>query len=256
MKMMEGYEDAALVNARYGASKMATIETEQGAAPYTGDDVTDTEDDGAIMQEIEPGIVEELPAGKKLVAFDPKYPTGEFASFMQQMNRGVAAGLHIAYHTLANDLSGVNYSAGRLGEQENRLTWQMLQKFCIEKLHDVIYEDWLTVQLATGGIRVPSRNGEPRPLRAALFDKYAEVEWQPMKWPFIDPAKEMNSYQTAIDLGVMSRSQVIRDLGRNPEDVQAEIEQEKEFYDSIGMTGAVSIDQNTEEADDDDEEND
>ena len=238
LRMLDGFEDAALVNARYGASKMATIETEAGAAPYTGDDVPDDEDDGEVLQEIEAGIVEELPVGKKLVAFDPTYPSNEFASFVQQMNRGAAAGLNMAYHTFANDLSGVNYSAGVLGEQENRLSWCMLQTFTVDRLCSVVFEEWLSIQLATGGIAVPTKTGVPKPLRAAMFDKYAEVEWQPMRWAAIDPVKTMRGYEIGINLGLYSKSQVIRELGRNPDDVQQEIENEYDFYDKFGVNTA------------------
>lgn len=216
LNMLDGYEDAALVNARVGASKMGFFLTEDGMAPMVGAEETD----GSITVSAEPGEFETLPATvKDFKEFNPAYPMGEFPSFVKQILRGVSAGLGVSYHTLSGDLESVNFTSGRLGTQEDREVWKQLQNWFIDAVCHRIQPRWERQAILRGLV-----DG------ADYFDlneyKMA-VGWQPRRWPHIQPREESAARELAIKLRLASRSQFIREDGNDPDEVWAECEAEE-----------------------------
>ena len=226
LNMLGGYEDAALVNARVGAAKMGFIETPSGDG-YIGDD---EDAQGNIIAEAEPGVFEEVPAGTQFHEFNPQYPNGEFGDFVKAALRGIASGLGVSYHKLANDLEGVNYSSGRLGELEDREIWKTIQQWFIDTFLRRVYDDWIKSALIRQKITVAGR-----PLKVERLEKFRRVSWQPRRWQWVDPQKEVNAQKVAIELGLRSRSDIIREQGRDPEDVWAEIAREREVMAAMGI---------------------
>jgi lambda family phage portal protein len=80
---LQGFEDAAVQNARASASKMGFIEYEQGFGPEADDEA-----DVAGSITAEPLSFHELPEGAKIAEWNPQYPSGEFAVFNKAMLRG------------------------------------------------------------------------------------------------------------------------------------------------------------------------
>lgn len=227
MNMLNGYEEASLVNARAGASKMGFYTT-TGATQYAGDD---TDADGNLLEEVEPGMMTRLPQGVEFSPYDPTYPNGEFSNFVKQSLRGISAGLGVSYNTLANDLEGVNFSSMRHGAIEEREIWQVIQQWMIDGYCRPIFEKWLTVQLLAGTITIAGS-----PLKFEREEKYRQVGWQPRRWRWIDPMKDVQANILAVNNGFRSRSDIIRDLGDDPEDVWAEIEQENKMLKDKNIT--------------------
>lgn len=254
MKMLDGFEDAALVNARAGANKTAIIETEPGTnAEYTDapDDTPESEDDENI-EELEAGSVEYLEAGQKLVAFDPTYPSGEFGVFNEAILRAISAGLNLSYNSLANDLKGVSFASGRIGVTEDREMWKALQTFVIEGLCEVVVEDWLSIQLGTGKLVVQGTSGQQKPLRLIDFEKFNDFFYRGKRWAYINPLQEWNANRTAHELNAKSVSQMIRDSGEDPDEVFEEIANEKELFKTLGFE-VVSITDTSDDGDIDEE---
>lgn len=215
MHHLQGFEDAAVQNARASASKMGFIEYEQGFGPEV-DEGTDVA--GSINAE--PLSFHELPEGAKLAEWNPQYPSGEFAVFNKAMLRGAATGWGVAYNSLANDLEGVNFSSIRDGKIDEREGWKELQQWLIEKLCQGVYRDWLKIALLSEKI-VNLKNGKPLP--ASRIATYRQVHWQPKRWPWVDPKSDATAKVTEIRAGLTSPSQVIREQGRDPDTVYQEI---------------------------------
>jgi len=226
MNMLEGYEEAALVNARSGASKMGFFTTPDGVSG-----IGEEQDDGEMLTSAEPGTFEDLPPGVEFQPYNPDYPNGEFEGFVKGALRGIAAGLGVSYHTLSSDLSGANYSSLRQGALEDRAVWMMLQDWLIESLLDPMYRDWLQAALFAGAITVLGK-----PLKSDRIDKYTRVSWQPRRWQWVDPAKEMAAAETAVNNRFRSISDIIREQGRDPETVWAEIARERARLQALGIT--------------------
>ena len=228
LSMLNGYEEAELVAARVASAKMGFFEQEGGAEEYIGDDV---DDDGNIITDAEPGSFEVLPKGMKVADWSPQHPTTSFADFVRANLRGIAAGLGVSYFTLANDLENVNYSSGRLGALEDREGWKALQNWLIGAFIEPVYTDWLRMALATSQIVVKGQ-----PVTLARYAKLQRVTWQPRRWSWVDPQKDLTAQKTAVELRVKSISEVIREMGSDPEEVFTEIAEERERMNELGIT--------------------
>lgn len=213
MKQLVGFENAAIVNARIGASKMGVIQWKEGRGPEFEED----EQLGFEMS-AEPGEFPVLPEGAELHEWNPQYPSGEFATFNKAMLRGIAAGFGVLYNNLANDLEGVNFSSIRQGTLDEREHWKEMQEWLIESLIQPVFETWLPRALLGGHITVKGR-----PLKPERIDRYAVVSWQPRRWAWIDPQADIQAAVTAKNHLLDSPGRIIREQGRDPSDVWREI---------------------------------
>jgi lambda family phage portal protein len=213
-QMLHGYEEAELVAARVASAKMGFFETDPekaGPEEYEGD----KDSSGAELVDAEPGTFEDLDPGKKFVAFDPQHPSSAFDSFVKANLRGMASGLGVSYHTMANDLKGVNYSSGRLGALEDRELYKELQTFLIETLiQPVVIDDWLPLALLSGRLNIGGT-----PLKSSRLSKYKRIHFQGRRWSWVDPKKDLEGYGIALDRRLQSPQQVIRERGDDPEEI-------------------------------------
>ena len=228
LNMLGGFEEAALVNARAGAGKMGFYKNLNDLTEVASQDT-----DGNFIDDSDPGSWHKLPPGVEIQEYDPTYPSNEFGQFVKASLRGIAAGLGVSYHALANDLEGVNYSSGRLGIADERDVWKTLQNWMIDSFLETVYERWLERQLILKSITI---NG--RPLRDSMFDKYADVDFAGRRWAGIDPAKEAKANTEDVALSTKSRSQIIREDGRDPDQVWDEIAAENARLESLGIKTA------------------
>lgn len=226
MHHLQGFEDAAVQNARASASKMGFIQYREGFGPEA-DENTDVA--GSINAE--PLSFHELPEGAELAEWNPQYPSGEFAVFNKAMLRGACTGWGVAYNGLSNDLEGVNFSSIRDGKMDERENWKELQQWLIEKLCTVVFRDWLKIALLSG--KVIGKAGKPLP--AGKLPVYQKVHWQGKRWAWIDPKSDATAKTTEIRAGLTSPSQVIREQGRDPETVFQEIAEDIELMKSAGI---------------------
>jgi lambda family phage portal protein len=211
MKQLQGFEDAAIVNARIGAAKMGFLQWENGMGPADADDE-------APEIEAEAGTFHELPPGLTLKEFNPAYPAGEFGPFMKHVLRSFAAGVSVPYNELAADLEGVNFSSIRQGTLDSREHWKELQEWLIESLIQPVFESWLPQALLRR--QITTEDGLALP--AEKIDRYKAVCWQPRRWQWIDPRADVDGAVEAISHGLASPSQIIREQGRDPHAVRVE----------------------------------
>lgn len=224
---LEGFETAAVQNARAGAAKMGFIEYESGFGPDT--------DGEPVTVDAEPLGFVELPEGAHLAKFDPQYPSGEFAVFHKAMLRGAAAGMGVLYNNLAGDLEGVNFSSIRQGTLDEREHWKDCQQWLIEDLVEPVYNAWLRWSLLAG--KITKANGAALP--ADRLAAFREVQWQPRRWEWIDPRADADSAISSIRAGLTSPGAVIRERGRDPETVYREIAQDLEQMKSAGIPAEI-----------------
>ena len=229
LNMLNKFEEAALVNARQGASKMGFYTTPDGNM-----ELGEEESDGSLVMNAEPGTFEQLPAGVDFKTYDPAYPSGEFGDFVKASLHGIASGLGINYHSLASDLSDVNYSSARIGELTDREAWKAIQKWMIDAFIEPVYLQWLEFALKSGKILINPDSAVSYSSEREV--KFSNVAWQPRRWQWVDPQKEMTAHEKAIGLGLKSRSEIIREMGRDPDEVWAEIQRENEKLKDLGIT--------------------
>jgi lambda family phage portal protein len=220
LKMLAGYEEAELVAARVGSSKMGFfIESEEGGQ---GEEM---EDDFQPIMEAEPGTFESLPYGTEFQKWDPDHPAAAYESFVLSTLRGAASGLGVSYPSFANDLRGVSYSSIRQGTIEERDHWRALQAWQVEHFCQEVFARWLDAALITQAV----------PLPHSKFSKFYAAVWRPRGWPWVDPWREVKANKEAVDEGFKSRQEVVAERGVDIEDVFDALSQEEKLAANYGL---------------------
>lgn len=226
LNMLGGYEEAELVAARTAASKMGFFTSPDGEG-YIG---SDTDANGNLITDAEPGLFEQLPAGMSFQTFDPQHPTSAFSDFVRAALRGAASGLGVSYHSLSNDLENVNFSSIRSGVLEEREHWKVLQTWFAEQLCERVYQAWITSAILTGAVALPPDN----------LQKFKNVVWQPRGWAWVDPLKDAQANAQAVELGVLTRADIAAATGRDLDDMLEQLAREKARMDELGLTGEIN----------------
>ena len=217
-----GFEEAAVINARVGAMKIATLQTADGEISETM--ATGQDSAGNLLNDAEPGQYWTLPPGTTLGSFNPTFPDQAVGPFIQACLRGVAAGVGMAYHSLANDPGEVNYSTARVALLDERDNWMALQQFYIDAFCQPDFEQWLRGSILDGA------------LLPAYWQHRHSVRWQPKRWAWIDPQKEVEAKKTALELKLTSRTREAAASGEDIEEIFQELADEKELADAKGIS--------------------
>ncbi len=220
------FDEAAVIAARIGASKMGWFKKNENSLGVPGEATG-----GSFMQEASPGEFGILPDGYDFVGFNPDYPHANYGPFTKACLRGIASGLGVSYNELANDLEGVNYSSLRNGKLSERDEWMVLQKFFSDIFLDDVIEDWLRMSLLMGAVTLP--NGTPLP--ATKFEKFNAAEFQGRRWPWVDPVKDIQASVMAINNKLASRTQVHAEMGNDFYDIAEELSTENEILKQFGL---------------------
>lgn len=221
IKQLGGFREAAIVNARVGASKMGFF-----TSP-AGDGVPADDYDGNVpIMEAEPGSFTQLPQGVGLEMFDPQFPNNEFDTFHKSVLKGIASGLGVSYTSLSNDLEATSYSSIRQGALEERDYYRNIQSFVITHFVRPVYESWLSaaMELETFGI----------PL--AAYDKFSDAaEFRGRAWSWVDPQKEMTAAIMGLKNGVLSLQDVAAQYGKDVEELLSQIARDKSLMEQFGI---------------------
>jgi lambda family phage portal protein len=217
------FSEAAVIAARVGATQMGIIQSPDGTPPLA--DGQDTKGNPQI--DAEPGTFPTLPPGYEMAAWTPRYPDAAIGPFLKACLQGVAVGVNVAHHNLSGNMEGVNYSSARIAELDERDHWMTIQNHWVEHVSEPLYRDaWLPWQALSGGL----------PFDLSRLDKYRDVYFQPRRWGWVDPQKEVTAALTAIDARLKSRTRVIAEGGEDIEDVFDEIAAEQKLADQKGIT--------------------
>lgn len=246
MKMLEGYEEAAVIAARVGAAKMGFIKSEDGR----GLNLPTSPTTGAKTMKSKPGSIDELPPNTSFQAWDPAYPHEQFGDFVKSQLRGIASGLGVSYNTLANDLEGVTFSSLRASILEDREVWRTLQTWTADKLLRPTFDRWILWAVMNG--KVVDETGGRFPIHRVEAARRA-ARFVPRGWAWVDPYKEAKAASEAIANGTGTRSKFIREAGEDPMETFEEAAFEEKVLAELGIsrnagTAGVAADPMTEEA--------
>ncbi len=234
--VLHRYEEAAVIAAEIGASKVAALERADDSPDVIGAGMADGVSGGLPQIKVEAGEMFELPPGYKLNSWNPDYPHANFESFLKACLRGLAAGLDVAAHNLTGDMTDVNYSSARIAELSERETWMVLQDWLITSFVQPLYEDWLALNLLSGNITFPM-SGKAIP--ADRYEKFRSASrFQGRRWSWVDPAKEADANAKLLESGLTSRTRICAEQGEEFEDVLDELAQEKAMMIEAGLEEA------------------
>jgi capsid protein len=132
---------------------------------------------------------------------------GDAINLLKAMARDICAGMGVPYELATGDLSGTNYSSGKLGlEAFKRRIKAHRASLLIPLVLEPIFRRWSLLRLLNG---LPASTGSVN----FLFPEFASLE----------PKKEMEADVLAINSGIRSRAEIIAARGRDVADVDAEI---------------------------------
>lgn len=215
LKDYDDYEDAELIRQKIAACFTVFVQDNNPEAAGLGGS-----DDTTMLERVEPGIVEVLPAGKT-VEFASPPTTQNYDSYSRKILQGVAAGVGISYEALTGDLTGVNFSSGRMGwieMQRNVEDWQY--NMLVPMMCDTVWDWFLEAGNLAG--RIPSSAMEP-------------ATWTPPRREMIDPTKEIPAQINAVRGGVMSLQEVHRQNGYDSDEVLRQMAEDNAKIDQLGL---------------------
>jgi lambda family phage portal protein len=208
-KILHQYIDAELIKARkeayqagaytVDAAMLANADPAQLGEPSVEDCRTQ------MQQNIEPGEDRIVAPGWKYEMPTATAPNPNFAPFKQEMLRIVASGIGAAYHNLASDFASINWSAGRLAENEQREGWLCDQQMYINHvLRPVFRGHWCEMLLLSGKTPLP-------------FSKLAKFQrcdtWSGKRWFPADPVNEIPMLETMVRRGWTTDSAIAASFG-------------------------------------------
>lgn len=222
-----GFKLAALLAAEHGANHFGFFTTPDGA-PAIGN--LESGVDPIVTSQ--PGVYDTLPAGVTFTPHESKYPNEVFGPFVKTTLQRIASGWRVAYHSLANDLDGVNFSSIRSGTLEERDRWSADQAWFIDAFLEPVYAAWLQMALVSGAITMP--NGSALP--AAKIDKFSAHEFMGRRWDWVDPKSDMEAKILSVRAGLVSPQDLSSQMGYDFEDTLRKIATAQELAKNLGVS--------------------
>ncbi|MEO1720962.1 MAG: phage portal protein [Pseudomonadota bacterium] len=216
------YQDAQIMKQKVSA--LLAVMTSSDEEPLTAPDGSLV--NPVIPSTLSPGAVIETGYGKTATVVQPPRVDG-YGEFTSVVCRAIAAGLGITYESLTGDLSETNYSSARMGRMEmdrNVSSWQwgmMIPQFC-DGLARWMREAWSMSPLPA--LPISSR-----------------IEWTPPARIIVDPAKEIPAMRDMVRAGFKTRSMVVRELGYDPEAVEAEHARDARVASDLGLSFETAV---------------
>lgn len=246
---LKGFEEAAIIASRVGASKMGFFQSPEGD-PAPIEDGKDEE--GVPFTEASPGQFGMLPEGYSFVPFNPDYPHAIYEPFVKATKRDISSGIDVAYHSLANDLEGVNFSSIRSGTLDERDGWMLIQGWFIRQFLNPIFKMWISSALLSGAITMPSGLALP----AAKLKKFEAHEFMGRRWQWVDPLKDINASVIAINNGLSSPQTISANQGLDAEEVLDDIARFQKLVKEKGVILGKAAPVAAKPTNDDDDEDD
>jgi len=205
---IKDYEESERIAARVAAAFTAYVKRNPD---MIGESAASTD----RTLEMNPGmIIDDLLPGEEIGTLGTERPNTNLQQFRNSQLRAAACGTGTSYSSISRDYNGT-YSAQRQEMVEASPAYGRLRTYFIEAAKRPTYERFLAMAIAAG--LVPIKRGIDR-------NTLADVDIRGPGLPWIDPKKEIEADGLAIEYGLKSRQQVIRERGGNPAQVDAERE--------------------------------
>ena len=180
---------------------------------------------GLPLEALEPGLLERLRPGERVEFANPPSVTGDLDPYARLTLREIAAGLGISYEALTGDLTGVNFSSGRMGWIEMHKNVRGWQNRMLGPQFLAPVASWFLTAARIMGLV---------PMTEKAADQ-VRIKWTPPKREMISPRDEVPFAIGAIRGGLMTRSDWLRQSGYDPEKVEAEYAEDQKRADALEL---------------------
>ena len=224
------YEDAELTAADLSAKFFAWEDPGEGAAsqgqpgrpPQPNPGPTPT---GKVKtqigstppeRQVKSGTLYEVESGGSLNFHKPTHPNDAYRDFVASNLQQAAAALGLWATSITGDLSSANFVQSRMGRLAERGTVMMVRSLLIENFCERVYERWLMDALVRGDVpMVP-------------MDELEMASWAGPALEHVQPREQADADHQRLEDGLVSKKELIIISGRDPDEVQADIEAERE----------------------------
>jgi len=224
LKMLLGFEESSLINARLAAMTSDVLTQNEDASQ---DSIAGERDgDNNIIQDREPGETFIVPYGYTYENVDPKYPSDQHKAFRDTILQGVASGFDVNYNRLANDYAAINFSAYKGGQYDEQDSWKAIQAWFIEHFLEDITPEWLDMALLTDAVKLPIEK----------YDKFNNSKWTGRRWKGLEPFKEINAHVKANENYIETLQEILDEKGVDLHEHLDQLEYEKKEIERRGLT--------------------
>lgn len=215
MKDYSDYEDAQLLRQKIANCFAAFVEDIE---PPERDSDGKTED---LYDKIEPATIEFLPPGRKVNFAVPPGVQG-YGEYTTGQKQRIAAGTSLlTYESLTGDLSRVNFSSARIGQQDMYAHAKVLRELSFIPQFCETVKNWFCDVAFISGV---------------LRDPVVKVVWTPPAREFLEPVKDSQAANMRVQFKQESMFEMLRSRGKNPKKFLAQYAKEKEYVESLGLT--------------------
>lgn len=226
---LDRWEDASLKNAIASARNMGFISRKAGDL----DTMIKPQGSGSTDSTVPPGsafdfkdnVFTFLDEGENFVGFDPKFPLEQHESFVKSLGRKIATGLKIGFNKLFNNYESVNFSSLRSSELTDQRKWMLEQQLFIEMFFNNFYRDWLYYAILSGQLK----------LSLAKIDEYNKPFWQPTRWAWVDPVKDITAVKLALEENLTTLTDELSKQGKDFNDIIKRRKQELEKLKELAL---------------------
>ena len=236
------YDDSERVAAKMAASIGAQLITDKDAEPPQEWSVVEDAESQATLNLIDkkysakeqsdefyfkPGMFfDQLNPGQRVEMISSDRPSSQLSEFRRGQLRMVAAGLGLSYSSLAREYAG-SYSSERQALVDSYMLLNPLTSNFVHR-YNFVYERFVKVLFLYDLVSIPESQVDSKTLFCASH-KGPAIPW-------IDPMREAKSKETTLNMGLNSRSDLIRQSGRNPNEVDAEIAADQKRAKALDLT--------------------
>jgi lambda family phage portal protein len=209
LRDLDEYADAQLTRQKIAACFAAFYTEPEGQPPAQPP---------VLCEQVEPGMIERLPAGMEVTFGSPPGVQG-YDEFMTRELQGVGAGTGVPYEDLTGDYSKVNFSSARMGRAAfhalvDEIQWLLL----VPRFLNRVWSWWQDAARIAG---VPVDG--------------VEVQWTMPRKTLVDPAREIPAAIRGVRAGFSSPQEAMRELGYDPKQIIEEWKEFTELVDSLGL---------------------
>lgn len=220
-------DECERIAAKVAASMAAVIKKGSPEAYESADsDPNKTVETNRRSMTFEPGLIfDDLEPGESIETIDTKRPNNALIPFRDSQLRSASGGVMASYSAISKNYEG-SYSSKRQELVDQYMMYQMLAGPMIYNFCQPVWEGLVDAALMSGKITLP-----PNVDRTTLYD----CTHTGPSMPWIDPEKEVNARVMAMQWKLTSRSRVIRESGKNPDQINREIARDRDQAEKLGI---------------------
>jgi len=216
MRDLDDYEEAELVRKKIEACFAAFVTTSEDKRTLAESSQASAK--GPRIETFSPGMIEYLAPGES-VDFGAPAPSDN-SNYVAQQLYAIAAGAGVTYGQLTGDYRRSTFSSERVAIQEFRQMMEALRWLVfVPAVCERVFAWFTNSAYYSGRVRTDSYN----------------VQYTPPKWPWLDPLKDTQAAKEEIKGGLRTLSEHIRMLGYNPDEVFAEMKDERDRLSDLGI---------------------